>query len=104
MQKRRYEILLPLAYNDGRPMSGEALEQTREELIARFGGLSLLPEPVRGYWVHEGTRYEDQSVRVVIDVDDTPENRQFFLDFKPTLLQRFEQIEIHLISYVIEVL
>jgi hypothetical protein len=104
MQKRRYEILLPLAYNDGRPMSGEAFEQTREELIARFGGLSLLPEPVRGYWVHEGTRYEDQSVRVVIDVDDTPENRQFFLDFKPTLLQRFEQIEIHLISYVIEVL
>lgn len=28
MRKRRYEILLPVKFNDGRPVSGELLEQT----------------------------------------------------------------------------
>ena len=27
MRKRRYEILLPIRFNDGRPVSGELLEQ-----------------------------------------------------------------------------
>ena len=40
MQKRRYEILLPLKHNDGRPVSGEVFEQTREDLIAQFGGVT----------------------------------------------------------------
>jgi hypothetical protein len=85
-------------------MSGEAVEQTREDLIAQFGGLTILPDSVRGVWVQQGARYEDELLRLVIDVDDTPENRQFFLDLKPVLLQRFEQLEIYVISYVIDVL
>jgi hypothetical protein len=85
-------------------MSGEAVEQTREDLIAQFGGLTILPDSVRGVWVHQGARYEDESLRVIVDVDDTPENRQFFLGLKPVLLQRFEQIEIYMVSYAIDVL
>ena len=30
MLKRRYEILLPLTFNDGQPVPGDAIEQTRE--------------------------------------------------------------------------
>lgn len=41
MLKRRYEILLPIRHNDGRPVSGELLEQTREELVAQFGGITI---------------------------------------------------------------
>jgi hypothetical protein len=54
--------------------------------------------------VHEGVRYEDTSVRLTVDVDDTPENRQFFLQFKATLLERFEQVEIYIVSYSIDIL
>src|SRR5262249_22809759 len=105
MLRRRYEILLPLRHNDGRPVSDEKLNETREELLARFAsGLSVHPQAVQGVWIHEGTRYEDQSVRWVLDVDDTPEDRQFFVDYKPTLIQRFEQIEIYIVSYPIDVL
>jgi hypothetical protein len=104
MQRRRYEILLPQAYNDGRPIEGELLDQTREELVARFGAVSLLPDPVRGIWVHEGARYEDALVRLVVDADDSPEVRQFFVDLKPTLLQRFQQIDIYIASYVVDVI
>lgn len=104
MQRRRYEILLPLVYNDGRPMSAEALEQTREDLVTRFGAVSLLPDAVRGIWLHHGIRYEDQLLRLVVDVEDTAEHRQFFVDLKPTLLQRFEQIEIYIASYAVDVI
>lgn len=35
MLKRRYEMLLPLQHNDGRPVSDDKLNQTREEIVAR---------------------------------------------------------------------
>ena len=104
MRKRRYEILLPLRHNDGREVSGELFEQTREELIAQFGAVSFLPYTVLGIWIHEGARYEDELLRLVVDVDDTPENQQFFAGYKPTLLERFEQIEIYIVSYPVDIL
>jgi len=67
----------------------------REELVARFYGLSIAPHTVLGLWLFEGTRFEDEFRRFTIDVADTPENRQYFLDFKTTLLQRFAQVEIY---------
>ena len=60
MRKRRYETLLPLKYNDGRPVSEDLFEQTREELVTQFGSISVQPNVVRGIWVGErelpGTR------------------------------------------------
>jgi hypothetical protein len=104
MRKRRYETLLPLKYNDGRPVSEGLFEQTREELVGQFGAISIEPGLVRGVWVHEGTRYEDELLRYVIDVDDTPENQQFFVDFKARLLARFDQIELYIAPYPVDIL
>jgi hypothetical protein len=104
MLKRRYEILLPLKHNDGRPVSEEVINLTREELVARFDGISVHPQSILGIWVHEGVRYEDNSVRWTIDVEDTPENREFLMDFKAVLLQRFEQLEIYIASYPVDIL
>jgi hypothetical protein len=103
MRKRRFEILLPVRHNDGRPVSGDLLEQTREELIARFSGLQIQPHTVLGLWIYEGSRFEDELRRFTIDVEDTPENQQFFADFKQTLLERFEQIEIYIVSYPVDI-
>jgi hypothetical protein len=104
MLRRRYEILLPLRHNDGRPVSDDKLNQTREELVEEFDGISVQPQSVLGVWVHEGTRYEDTSVRLTVDVEDTEDNRQFFAEFKKTLMQRFEQLEIYIASYPIDIL
>ena len=41
MRKRRYEIHLPVKFNDGRPVSAELLEQTREELIGQFEQIEI---------------------------------------------------------------
>ena len=104
MLKRRYEILLPLRHNDGRPVSDEKLNQTREELVDQFDALSVHPQSILGIWVHEGVRYEDTSVRFTVDVDDTPESRQFFIEFKQILLGRFEQIDIYIASFPVDIL
>jgi hypothetical protein len=66
--------------------------------------VSFLPHTVFGVWVHEGARYEDELLRLVVDVDDTPENHEFFTGFKSTLLERFEQIEIYIASYPVDIL
>lgn len=102
MRRRRYEILLPLTHNDGRPVSPEKFYQTRAELLHQFGGLSFYPQSVQGDWLHEGTRYQDESRRIIVDVEDTPANQQFFVDFKAILLERFEQVEIYIVSYPID--
>jgi hypothetical protein len=104
MPKRRYEILLPLRHNDGRNVAAESFDRTRQELVAQFGAVSFFPHSLLGTWMYEGNRFEDELVRVVVDVDDTAESRQFFLVFKGILLERFEQLEIYIASYPIEVI
>jgi hypothetical protein len=103
MLKRRYEILLPLRHNDGRPVADESLNQTREKLVAQFAAVSVYPDSILGIWVHEGERFEDVSVRLFVDVDDIPESRHFFEEFKETLKERFEQVEIYIVSYPVDI-
>jgi hypothetical protein len=102
MPRRRYEILLPLTHNDGRPVSGELFEQTREEIVAQCGGLTFSPTPLTGTWEHEGVRYKDESVLLLVDVEETPEMHEFFVRLKATLMARFQQLEIYMVSYPIE--
>lgn len=104
MPKRRDEILLPLRHNDGREVRADLFDETRRELVAQFGAISFYPHSLLGIWTHEASRFEDELVRLVADVDDTAENRQFFAVFKRVLLERFEQIEIYLVSYPIDVI
>ena len=104
MRKRRYEILLPLTHNDGRPVSDQILHQTRAELLSKFDGVSFQPQSIVGLWIHERVPYEDTSVRLTVDVKDTKKNREFFLKYKRVLLKRFEQMEIYIVSYPVEIL
>jgi hypothetical protein len=104
MQKRRYEILVPLKHNDGRDVDGALIEETREELVAQFGSVTLCPSPVLGVWTHEGRRYEDELMRLVVDVEDVEPHREFFMGFKATLLERFEQIDIYITSHIVEII
>jgi hypothetical protein len=103
MSTRRYEILLPTRYNDGTLVEPERLFQTQEELVAQFGALTTSPERVQGIWMHEGHRFEDQHLRLVVDVESNAENRAFFQEFKNRLKTRFRQIDLWIISYEIEI-
>ena len=59
---------------------------------------------VIGAWVHEGIRYEDELRRFTVDVEDLAENQHFMAASKKTLLERFEQIEIYMVSFPVEII
>lgn len=73
----RYEILLPLRFNDGRPVPPELVAETVIRLREQFGAVSSENQTIQGQWQHEGVVYRDNLARVLVDVADTPENRQF---------------------------
>ncbi|HXE52970.1 MAG TPA: hypothetical protein VN541_08150 [Tepidisphaeraceae bacterium] len=101
---RRFEILLPLRFNDGRPVPEELIGDTLLELRQRFGAVSAETQTIRGLWEHQEQVYRDELVRVFVDVQDGPEIREFFAQFKEQLKVRFEQIDIWMTTYPIEIL
>lgn len=104
MPFERYEILLPLNYNDGTPVEPEKFQATRRELVDRFGALTMDAAPVSGLWVASTREYADELIRFVIDTETTPETDTFFRDFKECLKKRFRQLEIWITAYPIRLL
>lgn len=101
---RRYEILLPLKFNDGTPIPRDLIVDTALELEERFGPLSTETQEIEGRWRSGGQTYRDQSVRMFVDVEDIPEHREFLLQLKERLKARFQQRDIWLTSHPIDVL
>ncbi len=85
-------------------MPDELVADTLLELEERFGAVSSETQTIRGFWQHEGEFYRDDLVRVFVEVADEDEHRQFFLHFKERLKARYEQLDIWMTTYPIEVL
>ena len=100
---RRFEVLLPLQFNDGRDVPGDWLAEAVLEIVNRFGAASYETQKVEGHWRHGGVLYRDNLVRVVVDTPDAAANRQWMRDFKDRWKIRLEQLEIWLVSYRIEI-
>jgi hypothetical protein len=101
---RRFEILLPLRFNNGKSVPKRLITTTIVELRDRFGAVSCESQAIRGHWQYQGDLFKDELVRVFVDTADVSEHKSFFTEFKETLKQRFEQVDIWLVSYPIEVL
>ena len=97
-------MLLPLRFNDGRPVPPELISQTIPELEERFGAATWETQVLHGRWRHEGTIYRDELVRIFVDTNDTPENRAFFTQYQSELISRFNQLDIWLTAHRIETL
>jgi hypothetical protein len=100
----RYEILLPTRYNDGSQVEDQQFDDVVQEIVERFGGATFLPEPLRGVWQHQGQRFDEMNARVIVDVEDTPENSAFFTSYKQSLKERFRQLDIWIVCYPIRIL
>ena len=101
---RRFEVLLPLRFNDGTAVPRDLIADTLLEVEERFTAVSCETQTIRGHWRYEGQTFQDDLVRVFVDVDDLPESRQFFSDYKEQLKTRFKQLDIWMTTYLIEVL
>ena len=80
------------------------MQQTLRDVIDRFGAMSYSPNSILGVWKSEdGKPYDDDLFLLTVDVEDIPENRAFFVEFKKTLLERFKQKDIYMVTYLLEV-
>ena len=105
MPATRYEILIPLRYNDGADVEPAKFLLTKKELVAQFGVLTFDPHPVQSIWSAEGVAYEDTLLKYVVDADpDTPEVQDFFARLKEVLKKRFRQIDVWIVAYPIRII
>jgi len=96
-------VLLPLRFNDGRDVPPEWIAEAVLEIVDRFGAASYETQKVEGHWRHGGALYRDDLVRLLVDVPDMAENRDWMKQFKSRWKSRLEQIELWMVSYSIEV-
>ena len=99
---RRFEILLPLQFNDGREVPGNLIADTINELEAEYGAVSSETQIIQGIWRNEGELYRDNLMRVTVDAEDITASFAFFAALKERLKQRFDQLEIWITTQPIE--
>jgi hypothetical protein len=100
---RRFEVLLPLRFNDGREVPPERLAEAVLEVVERFGAASYETQKVEGHWRQGTVAYRDDLVRVVVDVPDAPEHREWVKDFKRRWMDRLEQLDLWVVSHPIDI-
>ena len=105
MTKRRYEILLPAEFNDGRLVADACplcIPDSLAEVSNTFGAFTFRPDVALGSWRSGGMQYDDRLFLLSVGVEDTPEHRAWIAHFKSHQLQRFDQLQICVTSYPID--
>jgi hypothetical protein len=100
---RRYEILLPLLFNDKRRVPSKLLVETIRELRDRFAAVSSETQVIHGRWLRGRRAFRDDLIRVYVDAEETAATRKFFAEFKQKTRARFDQTEMWLTSHPINV-
>ena len=75
-KSRRYEVLLPVRFNNGRDVPDELLGETV---------------------------FRDDLALLVVDVPDTAKNRKWMKAYKERWKKRLEQLELWMVSYPIDI-
>jgi hypothetical protein len=100
---RRYEVLLPVRFNDGTDVPEELLGEALNEIVAQFSAVTFYKEPVEGHWRHDDTLFRDDLALVVVDVPDTAKNRRWMKAYKARWKRRLKQLELWMVSYTIDI-
>ena len=93
---RRYDLYLPLSYNDGRPIEDETFDRLESRLLAQFGGVTIQQRdfPLRGIWQGETRLYIDQVILMTVLDFRRQASTRFLKQLKADLLRQLDQLEI----------
>ena len=93
---RRYDLYLPLADNDGRPIADDVFKGVQRRLLTRFGGLTAQQRkfPLQGIWQGGNRLYLDQVVVMTVFDFRRAGSARFITQLKRSLLAEFKQLEI----------
>ena len=103
---RKYEIYLPLKYNDGKDIEPEKIKQIKEELIGMFGAITVSSwsSPYQGTWKYGGVEYIDDIIKVEIIASGDKLTKAFLKNFKERLKKSLRQIDILITTHGIQVI
>ena len=81
---RKYEIYLPLRYNNGKPIEPTKISSICGELAETFGAITVSPlsAPSQGRWKYGGVEYIDDIIKIEVVATRDRETKKFFIDFK----------------------
>jgi len=93
---RRYDIYLPVTYNDGSPIPREKYDDVEDRLLGHFGGLTSQRRefPFQGKWQESAKIYEDRIVVLTALDFRRGGSTRFIAQLKANLLREFDQLEI----------
>jgi hypothetical protein len=100
---RRYEVLLPRRFNDGREVPASLISTAVLEIRDQFGAVSHETRIIEGHWQESGVVYRDDLARIVVDVPDVKKNRDWMKLFKRRWKDQLDQLEIWMVSYRIDI-
>lgn len=99
----RVHLLIPLYYNPDKqgyrvPIEPERIHATKEEVTRRFGGFTSTTLYNEGKWISKktGKEQEDITKTFYIDLEPSPENIKWLLEYKEKLKERFKQEEVYM--------
>ena len=89
------QLLLPLFAADGRRLPAAVFGQVRQELVARFGGLTAYSRsPAQGLWEDENEGQVAHDDIVVYEVMVDTLDRPWWEGYRTDLTDRFQQKEL----------
>ncbi|MGN6554928.1 MAG: hypothetical protein ACTHLW_14570 [Verrucomicrobiota bacterium] len=95
---KEYDLYLPLAYNDGRPIPEELLKDVKKMLLDEFGGFTHFPQENEGVWKLGGVVFHDRVVILRVLSDHPLETRRFFAELRVELMRRLEQADLLIVQ------
>src|SRR2546427_1092249 len=103
---RKYEIYLPLKYNDGKEIEAEKIKRIREELIDAFGGITVSSpsSPYQGTWKYGGGEYIDDIIKIEIIPFRGKGTKKILRDFQKRLKKNLPQVDILITTHGIQVI
>lgn len=95
--KYRFELLIPVADNQGRPFPWPKIERVSSTLLERFEGCRSQPlTPYLGFWKFRGRVYREGLLLFTVDAPRADESLGWMLAYKERLKRQFQQIDIYL--------
>jgi hypothetical protein len=93
---RRYDVYLPLQFNDGRRIPRRRFYDLEQQMLARFRGVTSMQEkfPLSGAWLGESKLYIDQVIVVTALDFRRRGSSRFVARLKRQLIESFQQLEI----------
>jgi hypothetical protein len=103
---RKYDIYLPLKYNNGEAIESEKIVGVWDELAEAFGGITVSPlsAPYQGRWKYGGVEYIDEIIKVEVVASNDRAAKKFLKEFKERLKESLQQIDILITTHGIQVI